>query len=736
RLCAMKFVEGPVKGVQMSCMTKAMDGMVVSTTDGESARLRRMVIEWLMLNHPHDCPVCDEGGMCLLQDYTESSGHGMRRYKGKKRVFTDQYLGGFIQHEMNRCIQCYRCARFYQDYAGGDDFGPMQNANRVYFGRVKEGWLDSPFSGNLADICPTGVLTDKTFRFKARVWDLETAPSVCPHCSLGCNVTPGGRYRELLRVVARENSKVNGWFICDRGRFGHGFSSNPERPRTPLIDGAGASREDALKAAADRLFGAAGPKGGGSVAFLASPRASAETCYALGYLADALGSENVCFSADPVREKKDIRATARLAGGLSRPLMDIGRSDVIVVLGADPVNEAPMLALMMRQATREGAKAYVIDPRPVELPFEFTHIPAAPGDMPYALDGDIMSALKSAKTPAIIAGTDISDSSTIDRAAEVAASLKADGLDAGLFYIMAGPNSFGGALMARPGMDFDSVLEGIMAGRINTLVVAESTPLAQHPDVKKVRAAFDKLDSLIVIDYLPTGSANRADVFIPSVVYAEDDGVFVNNEGRAQMYSRAYTAGIPINRMGPDMHPPREFFEDVPGSAEPAWKTLLELSCILRPECPAYLTANGIRHALAASAPVWAPLATMHTEGEGVALSAHEWKSLPEEAAVQFPRDGLSLVTAELTFGTEELSSYSAHIEPKVPEPYIVMNKVDAEKLGIRNGALVEISAGSKSLECTLMVSEHSAKGVVIAPRIAGWPVGELAGKVVRVEKI
>ncbi|HSC71315.1 MAG TPA: 2Fe-2S iron-sulfur cluster-binding protein, partial [Candidatus Methylomirabilis sp.] len=180
RLCAMKFLEGPVKGVQMSCMVPAQDGMVVSTTDGEAARMRSLVIEWLMLNHPHDCPVCDEGGECLLQDYTVAGGHGTRRYHGKKRTFRNQDLGPYVEHEMNRCIECYRCVRFYQDFAGGTDLGVMANANRVYFGRFTDGTLESPFSGNLVDICPTGVYTDKTARFRARYWDYEMAPSVCP----------------------------------------------------------------------------------------------------------------------------------------------------------------------------------------------------------------------------------------------------------------------------------------------------------------------------------------------------------------------------------------------------------------------------------------------------------------------------------------------------------------------------------------------------------------------------
>ena len=200
RVCAVKFLQGPFKGVQMSCMIDAKDGMVVSTTDEEAVDFRKHVIEWLMMNHPHDCPVCDEGGHCLLQDLTIAGGHGIRRFQGKKRTHFDQYLGPLIQHEMNRCIQCYRCSRFYQEFSGYRDLGVMQIGSRVYFGRYKAGTLDSPFAGNLTDICPTGVYTDKPSRFFGRRWDYERSPSVCINCSLGCHTVVSARYRQIVRI--------------------------------------------------------------------------------------------------------------------------------------------------------------------------------------------------------------------------------------------------------------------------------------------------------------------------------------------------------------------------------------------------------------------------------------------------------------------------------------------------------------------------------------------------------
>ena len=277
RACAVKFLQGPFKGVQMSCMVDAQDDMVVSTTDEEAVAFRKYIIEWLMLHHPHDCPVCDEGGHCLLQDMTVSGGHGTRRYLGKKRTYPDQYLGPLLQHEMNRCIQCYRCSRFYQEFAGFRDLGVMQSANQTYFGRFKDGVLENPFSGNLSDICPTGVFTDKPSRFIGRRWDYERSPSLCINCSLGCNTVASARYREVVRQEARFNETVNGYFICDRGRYGFFYSALDQRPRMAMIDGEAIARAEAIEALKQRLETVMNTAGPEAIACAGSSRSSLET---------------------------------------------------------------------------------------------------------------------------------------------------------------------------------------------------------------------------------------------------------------------------------------------------------------------------------------------------------------------------------------------------------------------------------------------------------------------------
>ena len=192
--------------IAMACMTEAQEGTRISIADEEAVRFRARMIELMMMSHPHDCPICDEGGECHLQDMTVMTGHAYRRYRGRKRTFENQDLGPFVTHELNRCITCYRCTRFYNDFAGGRDFGVFGLRNQIYFGRARDGTLESEFSGNLIEVCPTGVFDDKPFsRRYSRKWDLQTAPSVCPHCGLGCTTTPGARYGELRRVLSRYN---------------------------------------------------------------------------------------------------------------------------------------------------------------------------------------------------------------------------------------------------------------------------------------------------------------------------------------------------------------------------------------------------------------------------------------------------------------------------------------------------------------------------------------------------
>ncbi|EGH46419.1 NADH dehydrogenase subunit G, partial [Pseudomonas syringae pv. pisi str. 1704B] len=354
RQCAVKQYtdENDTRGrIVMSCMTPATDNTWISIEDDESKAFRASVVEWLMTNHPHDCPVCEEGGHCHLQDMTVMTGHNERRYRFTKRTHQNQELGPFIAHEMNRCIACYRCVRFYKDYAGGTDLGVYGAHDNVYFGRVEDGTLESEFSGNLTEVCPTGVFTDKTHSERYnRKWDMQFSPSICHGCSSGCNISPGERYGELRRIENRYNGSVNQYFLCDRGRFGYGYVNRKDRPRQPLLaDGqVKLSLDEALDKAADLLRGR-------NIVGIGSPRASLESNYALREL---VGAEHF-YSGIEAGELERIRLILKVLNDSPLPLptlRDIEDHDAIFVLGEDLTQTAARMALGLRQAVKGKAE--------------------------------------------------------------------------------------------------------------------------------------------------------------------------------------------------------------------------------------------------------------------------------------------------------------------------------------------------------------------------------------------
>lgn len=762
RMCAVKFLEGPVKGIQMSCMVDAQDGMVVSTTDEEAVSFRKFIIECLMLNHPHDCPVCDEGGQCLLQDETVSGGHGIRRYLGSKRTYRDQFLGPFIAHEMNRCIHCYRCARFYQEYAGYRDLGVMQIGNRVYFGRHGDGPLESPFAGNLVDLCPTGVYTDKAARYRARHWDMERSPSVCIHCSLGCSTIANARYREVLRVEARHNTAVNGHFICDRGRFGFGYTSHPQRPRQARAFGRSLDAEQAIEIAAGRLSSMVEVHGPGAVAVVGSTRASLETLAALKTLCHDFGWRGPHLFGDESVGRKTRRAVARLEPHLAVSMRDIQSADCLLVLGVDPVQEAPMLALAMRQAQRKGAFVGVLDPRPVFLPFPFVHVPTPPWQiekMLRAVLGEpetpgsietLISAgsdrfegcallgkkLAESKRPVILCSTATVSSTCPDAAADAAKRLFKEKGAAGLFYVLSGPNAFGAAgLISDRSPSLLETLEAIEAGSVKALVVAEADLARELPDRPRLEKALQKLEFLLVLDYLPTETVWKAHCFVPSATVFECDSTYVNQEGRLQQATAVHAGGIPIWQETNHSHPLRVFRQNIPGGDPmPSWHILSELHRRMDsrrgPESlpgPPYEGASS--HPGVSISPVSAK------DGERILLQNVEHAA--SGGPLETPRGPLTdaapsadqflLLLVDWTFGTEELSGHSPFLRKVEPEPRLWMHSTDAAEMGFSAGEMVQLATEFGPMQVTVALSEDMARSILILPRhmqLEWWKLG------------
>lgn len=589
RQCAVKQYrdENDADGrIVMACMTAAAEGLRIGLDEPEARDFRARVIEWLMVNHPHDCPVCEEGGECHLQDMTVMTGHNYRRYRGLKRTHRNQYLGPFLNHEMNRCIACYRCVRFYQDYAGGDDLRAFASHHHVYFGRHEDGVLDSEWSGNLAEVCPTGVFTDKPFsKHYVRKWDLQSAPSICVHCGTGCNVTAQERYGRLRRVVNRYNGDVNGYFLCDRGRYGHGFVTAETRIHTPMRrDGNGelrpADADEALQTAARMLAG--------RVIGIGSPRASLEANFALRRLVgdDAFHAGIGGADADALEAAISIRAETRTR---APSVANVENADAMLVLGEDVPNTAPRIALALRQAVRNRQKAIAAElgiPAWLDQPvrtagldrrsplFVATAMPtrldalasglfrgnaeeiarlgfaianrldaAAPGidDLPRdaaELADRIADALTEAARPLVVAGVSMRSRALIEAAANVALALGTKlGKPADLALVLPECNTMGLALLG--GRTLDDALAQAERQPIHAAIVLENDLERRLP-----RAALDRflarIEHVIVIDHTLHATARAADLVLPAAAFAEADGTLVSSEGRAQRFFQVY----------------------------------------------------------------------------------------------------------------------------------------------------------------------------------------------------
>jgi NADH-quinone oxidoreductase subunit G len=768
RMCAVKFLEGPVKGVQMSCMTDAQDGMVVSTTDEEAVDFRKHVIEWLMMNHPHDCPVCDEGGHCLLQDLTVAGGHGVRSYQGNKRTFYDQYLGPFVQHEMNRCIHCWRCRRFYQDFAGYRDLGAMQIGYRTYFGRFSDGSLESPFSGNLIDLCPTGVYTDKPARFKGRRWDFQRGPSLCIHCSLGCHTIASARYREVVRIEAQFNESINGYFICDRGRFGFYYANHHNRPRWARIDTENVSCERALQVVVEKLSQIRQQSGPQSIACLGSLRNSLETQGMLKRLCEEQGFQGPVYFTTSAMVRKVKRAVSRLDSTLAVSMREIEKSDFILVIGTDPVNEAPMLTLAIRQASRKGALVTVIDPRPVSLSLPFHHLPIAPDNLnlcvgalvkksvprsvaegmgsaalsfydalpeEYSLTSPIqerftatVKGLRNSQHPIIVCGTDIVRETTPDLAADSALFLRGCEKRSGLFYVLPAANAYGAALLSRFDDSVERMIEGMERGSIKALVVVENDPLRSFPERRRLQEAIDRLELLVVLDYLPSIAVSCTDIVLPTKTLFETVGTFVNQEGRAQQAFPVHHGGLPIALTGEGGHPPRSFRVDIPGG-EPmaAWQILRRLNQALTStgtDTGPEESARDLWKWLAEKNPVFISLDVLSRDAEGTCLVPVKSSESPyvRDGLIQRKKDldtqkEMEILLVEMIYGTEELSTYSMPIRKMETTPQLWIHTKDAERLGFKSKDTIRLLLGGEEVSVELCAIENMAPGVAILPR-------------------
>ena len=579
-----------------ACATPVTNGMKVWTHSKQAVDAQNGVMEFLLINHPLDCPICDQGGECQLQDLAVGYGASGSRYEEAKRVVTNKNLGSLISTDMTRCIHCTRCVRFGQEIAGVMELGMIGRGEHAEIITFVGKTVDSELSGNVIDLCPVGALTSKPFRYTARTWELTRRPSVSPHCGLGTNLTVQVKQNRVMRVLPRDNEAVNECWLSDKDRFSYEGLNSEQRLARPMLKQGGTWREVEWPVALDfvvkELNRIKGSHGAGAIGALATPHQTLEELYLLQKLVRGLGSGNVDFRL----RQSDFSADGRLGGApwLGMPVADLSRLDRVLVVGSTLRKDHPLIAHRLRQAAKRVMQLNFINPFDDELLMRVANRAiVAPAAMPDMLAQVIKSAagLKGAQVPQAVRGA-VERVTVTDAAQRIAASL-AGGKDAAVFlgnYAQHHPrasqlHALAQALAELTGARFGFLGEaansvgGYIAGAVPTaapggknaagmlaqplkacLLLGVEAELDTH-DPQQALAGLKSAELVVAMSpYQHAGALDYAHVLLPVAPFTETAGAFVSTEGRVQDFN-----GIvrPL------------------GETRPAWKVLRVLGNLL-----------------------------------------------------------------------------------------------------------------------------------------------------------
>ncbi|HWQ38862.1 MAG TPA: NADH-quinone oxidoreductase subunit NuoG [Burkholderiales bacterium] len=595
-----------------ACATPATEGMKVWTHSEIAVQAQKGVMEFLLINHPLDCPVCDQGGECQLQDLAVGYGPSKSRYREPKRVVAPKDLGPLVAaEEMSRCIHCTRCVRFGQEIAGVMELGMAgrgEHAEIIAFvGRT----VDSELSGNMIDLCPVGALTSKPFRFRARSWELARRRSVAPHDSLGSNLVVQVMHDRVMRVLPLENEEINECWLSDRDRFSYEGLNAPDRLTAPMIKREGAWQEvdwpTALDHAAKELARVRATHGGAAIGALAAPIATLEELYLLGELARGLGSANVDFRL----RQSDFSAERAMRGvpWLGMKIADIGLLDRVLVVGSTLRKEQPLLAHRIRQAVKRGAQLCIVNPvdddlltrvhakrivAPSAMPLALAEIAVAAARLmgvaaPAALAGlapgeeaqRIAQSLTSGERPAILLGN-LAAHHPARAQLQALAAMLAETAGARFGFLGESANSVGGYLArAWPGAEgAGRHVLAMLQQPLKAYLLLHAEPEFDISDPRLARFAMSAAECVIALSPYRHGAMDYAQVLLPVAPFTETPGTFVNAEGRLQRFQAVVR---PL------------------GQARPAWKVLRVLGTLLGIAGFGYETIEDVRRALDSS---------------------------------------------------------------------------------------------------------------------------------------
>jgi NADH-quinone oxidoreductase subunit G len=527
RMCLVEIEKAPKP--MPACATPVTDGMKVFTHSPAAKKAQNGVMEFLLINHPLDCPICDQGGECQLQDLAVGYGGSASRFAEEKRFVLPKDIGPLVAaEEMSRCIQCTRCVRFGQEIAGLMELGMIGRGEHAEIVAFVGRSVESELSGNMIDLCPVGALTSKPFRYSARTWELARRKSISPHDALGSNLVVQVKQNRVMRVLPLENEAVNECWLSDKERFSYEALGSPQRLTRPLVKRDGAWREAEWPEALEAV--AAGLKGT-QPGILASPHATLEELYLAGRLAGGLGG-----AADFRLRHSDFSADAARGGipWLGLAVAELAQLDRVLLVGAFLRKDQPLLAQRLRQAARRGCQVNVLHVADEELLMRVANkriVP--PAELVAALagiaDGPIGASLKSGRNVAVLLGNYAQQH---PQAAQIHAAAQALGYRVG--FLGEAANSVGGYLAGLPvGGNVGDVL------RKKTLLLLHAEPELDCADPQAALAALRAASFVVALSPFRHGAADYAQVLLPVAPFSETGGTFVNTEGRVQGFHAA-----------------------------------------------------------------------------------------------------------------------------------------------------------------------------------------------------
>ena len=610
RMCLVQVEKAPKP--MPACATPVTNGMKVFTHSDLALKAQEGVMEFLLINHPLDCPICDQGGECQLQDLAVGYGATHSRYEEEKRVVSNKDLGPLVSTDMTRCINCTRCVRFTQEIAGFMEMGQAFRGDRAEIMPFVESTVTTELSGNIIDLCPVGALTSKPFRFSARTWELSRRKSVAPHDGLGSNLIVQTKHDKVMRVLPLENEDVNECWLSDRDRFSYEGLNAADRLTKPLVKQGGEWKEAEWNVALDYVSHALRDvvknHGGDSVGALLSPSATLEEMSLAGKLLRGIGSDNIDFRL----RQSDFRADGKRAGTpwLGMNIVDVSKLDRVLVVGSFLRKEHPLLAQRLRQITKKYAQVSVIHSsdddllsklfakaivKPSLLPNVLAQVVKAAAEIKgVSVDASlanitvgaearkIAESLASARSGAVFLGNCAQQHPQASTLQALAGQLAAiTGVKLGLLAEAA--NSVGGyvakALPQKGGLNAARLLSEPR----QAYVLLGVEPEFDTADGRAALAALKQAKTVVVLSPFKSAAAlEYADVLLPVSPFSETSGTFINAEGRAQSF---YAVTKPL------------------ADTRPAWKVLRVLGNLLEVSGFDYNSSEEVRDEVLAGKP-------------------------------------------------------------------------------------------------------------------------------------